>query len=105
MHAISAAVKARFTWVALKASEECRTILGGHGYSSLSRIPSIVDDIEVNVTWEGDNNMLLQQTSKYLMKAIPKKPKGKVLDLSFVNEKVEMNYEELEDKVSEINSV
>jgi alkylation response protein AidB-like acyl-CoA dehydrogenase len=51
MHAISAAVKARYTWAALKACEESRTILGGHGYSSLSRIPSIVDDIEVNVTW------------------------------------------------------
>ena len=37
--------------------------------------------------------MLLQQTSKYLMKAIPKKPKGKVLDLSFINEKVEINLE------------
>ena len=51
MHAISAASKARYTWSALKASEETRTILGGHGYSSLSRIPSIIDDIEVNVTW------------------------------------------------------
>ena len=45
MHALSAAVKARYTWNTLKAAEECRTILGGHGYSSLSRIPSIVDDI------------------------------------------------------------
>jgi hypothetical protein len=35
--------------------------------------------------------MLLQQTSKYLMRVIPKRPKGKVLDLSFVNEKVVIN--------------
>ena len=85
MHAISAAVKARYTWSALKGYEESRTILGGHGYSSLSRIPSSTDDIEVNVTWEGDNNVLLQQTSKYLMKTIGNKLKTKVIDLSFVH--------------------
>jgi acyl-CoA oxidase len=87
MHAISAAIKARYSWSTLKAAQECRTILGGHGYSAFSKIPSIVDDIDVNVTWEGDNHMLLQQTSKYLMKAISKQLKTKFLDLSFLHSK------------------
>lgn len=91
MHAISAAVKAKYTWATLKSSEECRTLLGGHGYSSLSKIPSYIDDIEVNVTWEGDNNVLLQQTSKYLMKTIARKNKTKVLNLDFVHQKTELN--------------
>lgn len=92
MHALSAAIKARYSWNTLKGSQECRTILGGHGYSAFSRIPSIVDDIDVNVTWEGDNHLLLQQTSKYLIKMIPKKAKSRILDLTFVHENPTLDF-------------
>ena len=86
MHALSAAVKARFSWSSLKASQECRTVLGGHGYSQYSRIPSLINNIDVNTTWEGDNHMLLQQASKFLIKTIAKKTKTKVVNLDFVHE-------------------
>lgn len=95
MHAISAAVKSRFSWSTLKAAQECRSILGGHGYSVFARIPSIVDDIDVNVTWEGDNTMLLQQTSKYLMKVIPSKIQTKVLDLRFIHDQKNIDFDAL----------
>ena len=45
--------------------------MGGHGYSYLSRMACLLDDADINTTWEGDNYMLLQQTSKYIMRAIP----------------------------------
>jgi hypothetical protein len=46
MHAISAAVKVRSSWNTIVAAQECRTILGGHGYSYLSGIPSRVDNFD-----------------------------------------------------------
>jgi hypothetical protein len=36
-------------------------------------------------TGEGDNNIILQQTSKFLVRAIGKKLKTQVVDLSFVH--------------------
>jgi len=39
------------------------------------------------------------------MRAIAKKPKGKVLDLSFVNEKVQFNLEEMEETVRDLVNI
>ena len=44
-------------------------MLGGHGFSSFSRLGSLYDDNDVNVTWEGDNTVLIQQTAKYALDA------------------------------------
>jgi acyl-CoA oxidase len=69
--------------------------LGGHGYSAFNNYSSFFHDIDVNNTGEGDNNMMLQQTSKYLMKNIPKKTKTKIIDLSFVWNAVTIDEEKL----------
>lgn len=59
-------------------------MLGGHGYSAFSGLGRYYHDNDVNSTWEGDNNMLLQQTSKYLLKAIKSREQGTILNLGFV---------------------
>ena len=41
--------------------ESCRRACGGHGYSLLSGLPTIFSSYVQNVTWEGDNNVLLLQ--------------------------------------------
>jgi acyl-CoA oxidase len=41
-------------------------------------------DSDVNTTWEGDNNLLLQQTSKFLMKVINKKKDCTLLPINFI---------------------
>jgi acyl-CoA oxidase len=84
LHAISAATKARVSWNCTTICQESRSVLGGHGYSAFSNFGSYSQDIDVNNTWEGDNNMMLQQTSKYLMKTLSKQAKTKIIDLSFI---------------------
>ena len=75
----------------LTAVGECRAILRGHGYSALSKMAALFSDADVNVTWEGDNHMLLQQQSKYLMHVRGKKQSTQIMDISFVHGEVQVD--------------
>lgn len=59
-------------------------MLGGHGYSSYSRLGRLFNDVDVNTTWEGDNHMLLQQTTKYILKSASKIQRGKMFEKSIL---------------------
>lgn len=52
-------------------------MLGGHGYSSFSKLGVLYDDNDINNTWEGDNNVLIQQATKYVLDNLQKVMKGK----------------------------
>lgn len=67
LHAISSIMKAKTSWFAAECIQECREAMGGHGYSSYSKIGSLYNDNDINLTWEGDNHVLIQQTSKYVL--------------------------------------
>ena len=75
-HAILSVLKALSSSYGLIGSQICRESCGGHGYSAFSSIGRIRDEQEVQVTWEGDNMVLIQQTSKYLLKQVQKSMKG-----------------------------
>lgn len=47
-------------------------MLGGHGYSLYSKLGVIYNDNDVNLTWEGDNHVLIQQTTKYVLEEAQK---------------------------------
>jgi acyl-CoA oxidase len=69
LHATSCALKAYASTLAGEGLETCRRACGGHGYSSFSGIGSWYADYLPTLTWEGDNYMLTQQVSRYLLKS------------------------------------
>lgn len=63
--------------MASEVIKQCRQMLGGHGFSSFSKLGTLYSDNDVHTTWEGDNHVLLQQTAKYALDAGAKMMKGK----------------------------
>lgn len=77
LHGISSAIKPKSGWFATETIKECRQMLGGHGYSSFSKLAVLYNDNDINNTWEGDNNVLIQQATKYVLDNASKLMKGK----------------------------
>ncbi|KAI7903339.1 acyl-CoA dehydrogenase/oxidase [Cokeromyces recurvatus] len=67
MHAISASLKGFAGWYATDILETCRRSCGGHAYSAYNNIGNIISDWGVMTTGGGDNVVLLQQTTRYLL--------------------------------------
>ncbi len=69
-HISSIISKVYGTWGCIKTLQECREACGGHGYHLNSNFGKIYKDIDIYCTFEGDNNVLLQQLFQvYLKKA------------------------------------
>lgn len=68
IHAMISASKALFTWTTRDAIQEARECCGGHGYLKAANIGELRNNHDATVTYEGDNNVLIQQTSNWLLK-------------------------------------
>lgn len=68
LHALVSSSKAMFTWVTRDAIQEARECCGGHGYLKASNIGELRNNHDATVTYEGDNNVLGQQASNWLLK-------------------------------------
>ena len=67
LETLAAAVKPVATWHALDTLQEAREACGGAGFISENRFASLYSDLDVYVTFEGDNNVLLQLVAKRLL--------------------------------------
>ncbi|MFT4235187.1 MAG: acyl-CoA dehydrogenase [Microbacterium sp.] len=77
LETLAAALKPLSTWHALDALQECREACGGAGFIAENRLTSLRADLDVYVTFEGDNNVLLQLVGKRLLTDYAEQFKGK----------------------------
>ncbi|KAG1334969.1 acyl-coenzyme A oxidase 3, peroxisomal [Cocos nucifera] len=67
IHIYSSALKATLTWHNMRTLQECREACGGQGLKTENRIGILKGEFDVQSTFEGDNNILMQQVSKALL--------------------------------------
>lgn len=76
LETLAAALKPLSTWNALDTIQEAREACGGSGFLAENRMVGLHQDLDVYVTFEGDNNVLLQLVGKRLLADYAKQFKG-----------------------------
>jgi acyl-CoA oxidase len=67
LETLAAALKSFSTWSALDILQESREACGGAGFLAENRLTQLRADFDIYVTFEGDNNVLLQLVAKRLL--------------------------------------
>ncbi|MEV7973868.1 acyl-CoA dehydrogenase [Cellulomonas sp. NPDC089187] len=67
LETLAAALKPTSTWHALDTLQACREACGGAGFLTQNRLTSLRADLDVYVTFEGDNTVLYQLVGKRLL--------------------------------------
>lgn len=67
LETLAAALKPTSTWHALRTLQTCREACGGAGFLTQNRLTSLRADLDVYVTFEGDNTVLYQLVGKRLL--------------------------------------
>jgi hypothetical protein len=67
VHAISSLLKVYSSWNAVKITALCREMCGGHGYLWKNQIGLLMNDVNIYQTFEGDNTVLIQQGTKWII--------------------------------------
>ncbi|HEY0247198.1 MAG TPA: acyl-CoA dehydrogenase [Gryllotalpicola sp.] len=76
LETLAAALKPLSTWHALDTLQEAREACGGSGFLAENRLVGLRADLDVYVTFEGDNNVLLQLVGKRLLSDYAKQFRG-----------------------------
>lgn len=77
LETLAAALKPLSTWHALDTLQEAREGCGGAGFMFENRLVGLRADLDIYVTFEGDNNVLLQLVGKRLLTDYAKQFQGK----------------------------
>ncbi len=76
LETLAAALKSLSTWNALEIIQEAREACGGQGFLAENRLTGLRADLDIYVTFEGDNNILLQLVGKRLLADYAKQFQG-----------------------------
>eukprot|EP00762_Andalucia_godoyi_P003092 ANDGO_01119.mRNA.1 Acyl-coenzyme A oxidase len=68
IHVIASGLKAVTSWHNADVLQVCREICGGHGYALANRIGLLKVDSDIAITYEGSNDILVQQVAQSLLK-------------------------------------
>lgn len=83
IHCILSCLKAHYTDKTLDYLKTIRECCGGLGFSQYSGIPNLIEIGAPNVTLEGENSVMYQQTARTLLKSTASILRGKQLTGSF----------------------
>ncbi|SPQ94671.1 unnamed protein product (mitochondrion) [Plasmodiophora brassicae] len=75
-HIFASGLKPLATWSRQRTLQTCRECCGGQGLLAANIIGRLMTDNEIDTTWEGDNTVLLQQVSGYLLKDFARRMKS-----------------------------
>ncbi|KAL7012582.1 hypothetical protein ACKWTF_014940 [Chironomus riparius] len=67
IHAITSSGKPVCGWMVRDLIQDCREACGGHGYLKCAQLGDLRNNNDPNTTYEGENNVLMQQASNYLL--------------------------------------
>ncbi len=73
MHHLLSGFKAEFTAEAALCIDKCRLSTGGAGFAAHSGFAQIWNNTTPQVTWEGDNTVMLLQAAKFIFKMLKAK--------------------------------
>ncbi|KAF5303280.1 hypothetical protein FQA39_LY10019 [Lamprigera yunnana] len=79
----TSSIKCVVTWLANSGIQECREACGGYGYLKASGIGNMRNGSDLNTTSEGDNHVMLQQASTWLLQQWSLVLQGQVITSSF----------------------
>ena len=66
IHVLSSGLKAAATWSRVEILQHCRECCGGQGFLAANKIGPMQTDMNVDVTFEGDNTVMMQQVGSLL---------------------------------------
>lgn len=100
VHALVSSSKPLVTWTARDAIQESREACGGHGYLRSANLGELRNNHDPSCTYEGDNNVLGQQASNWLIRqwknAKVESPMGTASFIERRDEILRMNFESLQ---------
>lgn len=106
MHLITSCAKAVFSWDACETSRDARQACGGIGFSAYNNFGAPMTIIDLNCTWEGDNNVLIQQAGKLILQNMAYLFQDKPLMPSFEFLKEEIpDAEPFEESLEDLNNI